>query len=544
MQNLHGQTDTVQELITLLDEHRDEIADSWLEAIRQQMPGAKYSQRPSEEILANHMVALAVLRDLLQGAEPDTVWERQADLGVSLEYAQLGIDIGEIIMAVLLLEDVVFPLVRSIVQSGTAGLRRARVELRRYIHLLARDIVRGYSDAINQHLRQQQQRTALMLEMARAVGSSLDLERVLNQAANGIAAAVGVQHCLVFVIDDDGETGRIWAATDKLPRWSAERLRELMKRRIPLSDMNLVRLAVKDKQPHASYDAQTDPRINHEAMRAHGFRSILAVPCLLRDRVVGVGLVITYDEYRSFTEEEIELALGVANTIAPAIENARLYRRVEQLAVLEERARLAREIHDDVAQVLGTLQLRVSLLDDLLARNKVTQARASLEELEDTISEAYTVVRESIFNLRAMALPTMGFLSSLQEYLADYRLHYDLDVVLEADADAAALLDGNTGLQVIRIIQEALTNARRHARASRAWVRIYRPDDYLFVSVEDDGQGFDPSGPLSEDRSHFGLQVMRERAEKVCGDLIVDSRPGEGTRVELRLPGPPSGGQP
>jgi nitrate/nitrite-specific signal transduction histidine kinase len=238
------------------------------------------------------------------------------------------------------------------------------------------------------------------------------------------------------------------------------------------------------------------------------------------------------------------LALGIANAVAPAIENARLYQRVEQLAVLEERARLAREIHDDVAQVLGALQLKVSLLDDLLSGDKITQARASLPELQDMISEAYTGVRELVFNLRAVALPTAGLLPSLQEYLADYRLHYTLDVSLEADADAAALLDGNRSVQVIRIIQEALTNARRHAQAGHAWVRIERLGERVSVSVEDDGQGFDPSGAFSADQPHFGLQVMRERAEKVCGRLAVNSRPGAGTRVELCLPGSPNGGQP
>ena len=542
-ENVPGSTDTAPDLFALLDKHWDEIADSWLEAIRQKMPDAKYSQRPPEEIRANNMDALSMLKDLLQGTDPGTVWERQADLiRISLEYAQLDIDISEVLMAALLLEDVIRPLVKNAVPLGTAGSLGVRIELRRHVHLLARDIVRGYADVVNQHLREQQQRTALMLEMARTVGRSLDLDQVLSQAADGIAAAVGAQHCILYLVGDDGQTGRVWASIDELPPRSAERLRDSMKQPLLLSDTFLMRLAVKDKQPQACYDAQTDPRANREAMRAHGIRSILAVPCLLRDRVVGVALVMTYDEHRAFTEEQIELALGIANTVAPAIENARLYQRVEQLAVLEERTRLAHEIHDDVAQILGALQLRASLLDDLLARDRVAQARASLPELQDMISKAYTELRESVFDLRAMALPSAGFLSSLQEYLADYRLHYDLGITLEADAGAAKLLEGNPGLQVIRIIQEALTNARRHARARHAWVRIEQENGQLRVSVEDDGQGFDPSGAFSPGQPHFGLQAMRERAEKVNGRLVVISRPGEGTKVELLMPFSPSGG--
>jgi signal transduction histidine kinase len=185
----------------------------------------------------------------------------------------------------------------------------------------------------------------------------------------------------------------------------------------------------------------------------------------------------------------------------------------------------------------------MSLLEDMLARERLSQACASLSELQDLVSEAYTGVRESVFGLRAMTSPHERFLPSLREYLADYQLHYNLDVVLDADVDAARL-DASTGVQVIRIIQEALTNARRHAGASHAWVRIQRLDDQIQVSVEDDGRGFEPAATLPEDRPHFGLQVMRERAEKVGGRLTVDSRPGQGARVELRMPCSPGGGLP
>jgi signal transduction histidine kinase len=271
---------------------------------------------------------------------------------------------------------------------------------------------------------------------------------------------------------------------------------------------------------------------------------MLQVPFIHREMVLGVAMVVTLDELRYFRQEQIDLAWGLASAVAPAIENARLYQRVEELAVLEERARLAREIHDDVAQVLGALQLRVWLLDNLLSDDKVGEARDSLPEVQDLVSKAYSELRESVFDLRAMAAPPVAFLPELQEYLTDYRQHYELEVSLEADVDAATMLDGSAGVQVIRIIQEALTNARRHAQAGHAWVRIERLGERVSVSVEDDGQGFDPSGAFSADQPHFGLQVMRERAEKVCGRLAVNSRPGAGTRVELCLPGSPNGGQP
>jgi nitrate/nitrite-specific signal transduction histidine kinase len=537
---MNDPSETTLKLIALLDKHRDELADSWLEAIRQEMPDTKYGQRPAERIRANNLDVLAMLIDLLSGTPLGTALERRIDIKAVSKAVDIGIDVSEVVPASLLLEDAALPLVRSAFPAGSAAGRQARLELRRNVHLLARVFVQVAAELTSQHLQEEQRRTALMLEMSRTIGRSLDLDKVLRQVTDGIAAAVGEQHCVLYIRGDDDQPGRVWAAMEKLPPTWVERLQPAMSPVVP-PDLSLTRLVLEEKQPHACYDAQTDPRTDHETMRAYGIRSMLAVPCLLRDQVVAVALVATFDEHRAFTEEQVELALGVANTVAPAIENARLHQRVERLAVLEERARLAREIHDDVTQTLGALQLRMSLLDDLLSQDEVAQVRATLPELQDMVSDAYSGLRASIFDLRAMAFPAAAFLPALQDYLTDYRLHYKLDVALEADDDVAAMLDGNTGVQVIRIIQEALTNARRHARANRAWVRIHRQDDDLCVSVEDDGRGFDPSDPPLDGQLHFGLQVMGERAKKVGGRLIVDSRPGGGTRVVLRLPDSESG---
>jgi signal transduction histidine kinase len=542
--NVRGPKDMAQQLVVLLDEHREEIADAWLDAICTQMADSRYGQRPPDEIRTNNMVALAMLKDLLQGMPSPLGWERQADTKLALQYVDLGIEISEVTVAALLLEDVLDPILVSALPPDSPERHQVRLNLRRYVRVLTREIVQGYAEVAAQHLREQQKRTALMLEITRTTSRSLDLDTVLRQAAQDIAAAAGTEHCLIFLTGDDSQSGVLWAVTEELPPATAERLRRSLDRSLTLSGSVLIPSVVEGMQPLTCYDAQTDPRTDRELMTALGFRSVLEVPFVHRDHVLGVAIVVTFDGCRDFTDEQIELACGVASAVAPAIENARLYQQVEQMAVLEERARLAREIHDDVAQTLGALQLRMSLLEEMLAHDRVSQACALLSELQDVISEAYTGVRESVFGLRAMTSSRERFLPSLREYLADYQLHYNLDVVLDADVDAAALLDASTGVQVIRIIQEALTNARRHARASHAWVRIHRLEDQIQVIVEDDGRGFEPSIPLPQDRPHFGLQVMRERAEKVGGRLTVDSRPGQGARVELRLPCSPVGGQP
>jgi len=243
------------------------------------------------------------------------------------------------------------------------------------------------------------------------------------------------------------------------------------------------------------------------------------------------------DDYRRFTKEEIALAQGIGNMLGLVIQNAQLYERSKLLTVMEERGRLSREIHDGVAQTLGALQLKASQLEDSLPREKVDESRRHLSELQDMISRAYRDLREVMLGLRAVVEPGTGLVAALRQYLSHYQAQYGLDVRLEASEGEPVTLDGETQAQAMRIVQEALSNLRRHAGTDRASVRIERESDGVRISVVDEGQGFDPS--LLEGRDdgrHLGLRTMRERAESVRGTLAVESRPGQGTMVVLRLP--------
>jgi two-component system nitrate/nitrite sensor histidine kinase NarX len=144
-------------------------------------------------------------------------------------------------------------------------------------------------------------------------------------------------------------------------------------------------------------------------------------------------------------------------------------------------------------------------------------------------------VREAIFSLRTTLSPGLGLLPSLREYLAEYRAHYGVHVELAGDGDSIEF-SPEVNVQLLRIIQEALTNVRKHAGASRAWVRFGREGSLRRITVEDNGRGFDPARLGREGQQYFGLQIMRERAESIGGSLALDSRPGQGTRVVVRVP--------
>lgn len=266
--------------------------------------------------------------------------------------------------------------------------------------------------------------------------------------------------------------------------------------------------------------------------------SHLAAPLTIAGRAVG-ALCVGARQARQFSPEEGELLSGLANLAAIAVENARLQERVQSLAVLEERERIAREIHDSVGQVLGYVNTKVQAVKVLLEAGRSAEARVQLAQLEQAARDVYADLREAILGLRTDTGPQRRLIPVLREYVRRYSELSGVQTELITEGDPAHyVFSPTTELHLLRIIQEALTNVRKHAMAARAWVRFARDDGVLVVSIRDDGQGFDPARVQPGAWPRFGLQTMRERAEAVGGTFAVRSAGGSGTEVEVRLPLP------
>lgn len=259
----------------------------------------------------------------------------------------------------------------------------------------------------------------------------------------------------------------------------------------------------------------------------------LTVPLSQSNRLVGCLELIRHDG-QNFNQSEARLLERFCNHVVVVIENAMLYRRLRYVSALEEQSRLARELHDQLAQTLGYLNIKTSMTDDMLAQDKVIEARASLQELKAVTKNVYIDVREGIFNLRTSASTYMGFLPYLRGYLVEYRQHYGLNVHMYANVTEELDLSPEIANQLMRIIQEALTNVRKHAHASEVSVRVNLAGERLTIIIADNGAGFDPG--QSQPDQHFGLQIMRERAETVGGQVYYRSEPGKGTQVIIESP--------
>jgi signal transduction histidine kinase len=237
----------------------------------------------------------------------------------------------------------------------------------------------------------------------------------------------------------------------------------------------------------------------------------------------------------AFTEAERTLLGALADMATIAVRTARLHEAEEQWTIHAERDRIARELHDSLAQVLGVIHLRLRALESR-AKDEASHVMADeLSEIADTADEAYRDVREAILGLRETVREDGGFEGSLREYLRKYSRQTGIAATLTCEGDTRRALTPRSEVQLLRVVQEALTNTRKHSGARRVIVRIDCVGPAATLAIEDDGVGFDPATVASSMEGGFGLASMRERVEQLGGTLDVHTAPNEGTRVVVHL---------
>lgn len=257
--------------------------------------------------------------------------------------------------------------------------------------------------------------------------------------------------------------------------------------------------------------------------------SAAAAPLIAGGELLG-ALVLAAERAHFFQPHHAPFFSTIAHQAALAINNARLQARVQQLATLEERFRLSREMHDGLAQTLSSLGWQTDHLRTLLSRGELAAMEPVLATTRQLIHEAYLDVREAIDGLRD---PPGSLRPTLETYLAEFETRTGIRATLETEG-APVPLRPETELQLLRIVQEALSNVRKHAAAGQVWVRLRYQRQKLALTIADDGRGFDPALPPG--RGHVGLATMRERAESQGGELTLVTGPNQGTRLTITVP--------
>jgi len=390
-------------------------------------------------------------------------------------------------------------------------------------------------------LATQTTRLTALHDMAQSLGSPLRMEEVLMQGAERIKTVLDVDAAHIHLVGNEGQSLKLETAVGTPVSFLAEEAT------IGVGEC-LCGLVASSVQPVVVTDLRSDARATRVACKRHGFCSLASVPLRSHGRAMGI-LTVNSRARREFTPAELELLTTLGNQLGAAIENAQFYaemerrvqelsRQVEHLVVVQERERISREIHDGLAQALALLNMRVSVTQSLLVAGQTEQARKELAEAAEVIDIANRDVREAITALRLTSPKGLVFTPTLKEFVLDFGLRNDIETGFQAvDGARAVVLAPMAEVQLMRIIQEALTNVRKHARAQHAQVELTRRGTRLIVSIEDDGQGFDMDAVLTgQNKKNFGLTTMNERAASIGGLLDVRTQIGGGTRITVSVP--------
>lgn len=405
------------------------------------------------------------------------------------------------------------------------------------VERMERQIVRNNRELqeIGEMARRQAAQLRALHEAELALSSDLTLETVLRQIVDLARDLTGACYGALAVVDEGGRIVRFLTA-GLTPEQRAQ-LGE------PPIGWGLLGPIFADHRPVRVDEIASDPRSvgfppGHPPMRTY-----LGVPIVLHDRVYG-NLYLTDKQGTGgpipFTEEDEDGVSMFAAQAAVAMENARLHGQVQGLAASVERERIARELHDSLAQALGYIRLRAAAARDHLAQGATASAETALTQIGDVAGDAYAEVREAILGLRSGGSGVeRSLVDALGEYVGRYREQSGVDVAFEVGEGVADVgLAPAVEVQLVRIVQEALANVRKHARTARALLRldveVGAAGPRLRVLVADEGRGFDLN--VTSVGAHFGLAIMRERAEGVGGTFEVETAPGRGTRVVVTMP--------
>ncbi|WP_208280458.1 type IV pili methyl-accepting chemotaxis transducer N-terminal domain-containing protein [Massilia oculi] len=274
------------------------------------------------------------------------------------------------------------------------------------------------------------------------------------------------------------------------------------------------------------------PQAGPLACSREGFATISVFQIHAQDQHVGL-FSLHFLQARSFSEREQALLETLAKLVGVAIENMRLAAREREMAISEERNLVARGLHDSIAQGLNFLNLQVQMLETSLAAGRPAEASEIVPLLRAGVQESYEDVRELLLNFRSR-LAEEDLNAALHKTVRKFADQTSIDTAFSVHGKGGPPIEREAQLQILFIVQEALSNVRKHARASRVEVRVDDGDDYL-VTVTDDGAGFDAGARPDADGGHVGLHIMGERAGRIGASLGIESQAGAGTTVRLHL---------
>lgn len=342
-----------------------------------------------------------------------------------------------------------------------------------------------------------------------------------------------LERILQYFGADGGTVRLVEAGNEKVHLVAQQGLPEAMaeaERCMPLGDCLCGEAAV-ERQPVVHWLREMPGEAATPCAR-NGFRTVSVFQIFDQDQHLGV-FTLHFRAERRFRDQEQALLDTLGRLLGTAIDNLRLAAREREMAISEERNMVARGLHDSIAQGLNFLNLQVQMLDDSLRHGQQQEAADIVPALRAGVKESYEDVRELLQNFRSR-LEEDDLNSALRKAVRKFRDQTGIDARFAAEGAGSLPFSREEQLQILFIVQEALSNIRKHAQADRVDVRVVDGQDFS-LSISDNGVGFDSSAGSDEGDRRVGLHIMQERAEHINAELAIESRPGAGTTIGLHV---------
>ncbi|MGB5298537.1 MAG: histidine kinase [Thiogranum sp.] len=373
-------------------------------------------------------------------------------------------------------------------------------------------------------IKQKNHSLEILYDVAANINAARDLEDLLTRFLHTLKNAVDARAGMVRMLTSDGNMQLV--ASSGLDR-------EVIKREQLISvERCLCGKAAQSGEVYALDDLQGCGQFVGRPFFDDKKVEMIAVPLRYRGQILGVYNLFTEQHGLVEREDVKNLLTSIGQHLGMAIEKSRLDEEANRLSIMEERTRLANELHDSLAQSLASLKFQVRVLDEILHSGKEAELWHELELIENSLDEAYTELRELIAHFRA-PVDKRGLVPAVEQAVERFRRDSGVNAFLQLEWDAANL-SAEVDIQVLRIVQEALVNIRKHSEANavRVLMRAGKDGNYM-VLIEDDGIGIQDRVIDGGPGEHLGLKILQERAACIGGDLTIESETGEGTRIIL-----------
>ena len=365
----------------------------------------------------------------------------------------------------------------------------------------------------------------VLSEIAANLSNDTDLEQLLERFLTTMIKLAGAKAGAVRVLTADGSHLRLVGAIG-LPADVLER------EQLTALECGVCGMAARDHTVQSSHAPHVCKEKTALSFFGEACKNVIAVPLQHKGKVMGVyNLFMASD--KPIPEDVSLLFYSISEHLGMALENVRLTRENMRVTLTNERQMLANEIHDSLAQTLAYMKMRLALLSDAMRSHDDVLAGKYLSDVDDAMESAYSGLRELLAQFRQRMDPR-GLLPALEDLMDGFRKKTDIAIDF-ANSARDINLTPDQEVQVFHIVQEALNNIYKHSHARHVRLSIEKSEGDYIVTVDDDGIGLE-SNDDSPGGMHFGLNIMRERAHRLTGDITMDNRVGEGTRVQLKFP--------